>query len=484
MSMYAPQSDVRTEPGSPLWWLCTLERRLQDRQSKMLQFDAWYTGDHPLPFLTKSHQSKLKDEFKRLLTESRANFMRLVVDATEERLAVEGFRLSSEQGSGSDKASWDMWQANQMDAQSQTAIIESLIKGVSYLSVWSDEDGDGYADIAVEDPLQTIVAYEPGSNYRRRAAAVKVWLDDLTGTRRANVYLPDAIHKFEAQATVPSSTPTPEDQSRIAWAELETKRVPNPSGVVPIIPLRNHPRLLTEGESELEDVVLIQGQINSFLFMLALAGFFGAHRQLWVTGLTLMEDKNGKPVEPFKVAVDQLLQAEDPNVKFGQFDATDLGNYIKAIDQAVTHIAVTSRTPRHYMIQQGQSPSGDALKSAEAGLVKKVTRKQRAFGEGFEEAIRLARRFQGANDTPVDSEIVWAEPAQHADGVITDAIVKQYLVGLIPKDVGLQRLGYSQAQIRRILATPESEFAPPLADSATVAMEDKSAILARSLTEK
>jgi hypothetical protein len=67
-----------------------------------------------------------------------------------------------------------------MDAQSQTAFLESLIKGVSYLSVWADEDGDGKADIAVEDPLQTIVAYEPGSNYRRRVAALKVWLDDVT----------------------------------------------------------------------------------------------------------------------------------------------------------------------------------------------------------------------------------------------------------------------------------------------------------------
>ena len=54
---------------------------------------------------------------------------------------------------------------------------------------------------------------------------------------------------------------------------------------------------------------------------------------------------------------------------------------------------------------------GDAIKSAESGLTKKVERKQRTFGEGLEEALRLARLFSGESDAPVDSEVVWADPA-------------------------------------------------------------------------
>jgi hypothetical protein len=84
--------------------------------------------------------------------------------------------------------------------------------------VWADQDGDGNADIAVEDPLQTIVAYEPGSNYRRRVAALKVWLDDIRGTRRADVYSPRAIYKFEAPAGFQSREPTTDDKIRIPWA--------------------------------------------------------------------------------------------------------------------------------------------------------------------------------------------------------------------------------------------------------------------------
>ena len=429
-----PETD---SAGSPLWWLKRLQKELADRQPSMLLFDRYYRGEAPLPFLTQTHRSKMVNEFRQLLEDSRSNFMRLVVDAVEERLRVEGFRLSASQDEAADQASWDIWQANQLDSESQAAFTESLIKGVSYLSVWAPDSGEKYPSISVEDPCETIVGYAAGSNHRRRAAAVKVWKDDAT--RRANVYMPEGIYKYETK----SSAANPR------WAEIEGSFVPNPLGIVPIVPLRNRPRLLVEGESELSDVYRIQQQINGFLFLLALAGYFGAHKQRWAVGLKIMEDSSGKAVEPFDVAVDRLMQTENPDAKFGEFSQTDLDGYIKAIEQKVTHIAVTSRVPKHYLLPTGQEPSGDAIQSAEAGLVKKVERKQRPFGEGLEEAIRLARRFAGEQDAPVDSEIVWADAQTESVAALTDAVIKQYAAGLIPTEAALERLGYSQTQIAR-----------------------------------
>lgn len=437
----------------------------------MERFDAYYRGDHPMPFLTRAHNAKMHDEFRMLLEDSRSNFMRLVVDVVEERLRVEGFRLSASADDEADQDSWDIWQANGMDAEGQTAFIESLVKGVSYLSVWGDADGDGYPDIAIEDPLQTIVGYIPGSNYRRRAAALKVWCDDWTGMDRANVYLPDGVYKFEA--TRPKDDPAgtvyaqaiSQDRMLSRWKELPDEFLPNPLGVVPIVPLRNRPRLLCEGESELADVCRIQNQINGFLFLLALAGYFGAHKQRWAIGLTLMKDDKGEPVEPFFSATDKLWVEQNPNAKFGEFSQTDLTGYITALEQKVAHIAVTTRTPRHYLLPTGQEPSGDALKSAESGLVKKVERKQLPFGEGLEEAIRLARRFSGESDAPVDSEIVWGDPRIQTVGELTDAVIKKIQAGLITHAQGLEDLGYSPQQIARMLdafAVQSAPVPPPI----------------------
>jgi hypothetical protein len=440
--------------GSPLWWLKRLEEKLHARQAEMQRLDRYYSGEHDLPFLTRTHNAKLHDEFRLLLNDSRSNFMRLVVDAVEERLVVEGFRLSAETDTATDAKSWDIWQANHLDADSQSAFADALIKGCSYLSVWAGERPDDYPVIAVEDPTQTIVAYVPGSNFRRRAAALKVWSNDQAGERRANVYLPDGIYKYRAAEGTYS-----EASSEATWEELPpgAEFVANPLGIVPIIPLRNRPRVLCEGESEICDLIPIQNSINGLLFLLALAGYFGAHRQRWAIGLKIMEDRNGNPIEPFDVAIDRLWQAENPETKFGEFSQTALDGYIAAIEQKVLHIAVASRTPRHYLIQDGQSPSGDALRSAESGLVKKVERKQRPFGEGLEEAIRLARRFAGEQDAPVDSEIVWADPQTLTMAEITDAVIKQYQAGLIPTDKALEQLGYTQTEIRRLMAQRAQE---------------------------
>jgi hypothetical protein len=440
-----------SEPLTPEWWLAKLEIELNGRQAEMQKFNDYYTGEHPLPFLTKAHLPKIQNEFRELLNDSRSNFTGLVVDAVEERLRVEGIRLSASSDEATDEVSWLTWQENQMDSESQVAFVEALVKGVSYLSVWP---GKEFASIAVEDPTQTIVGYEPGSNFRRRAAALKVWRDDWTQMERANVYLPGGIHKFErkAQSTEIGTSAAIANQGKrqSAWKEIDAEFVKNPFGVVPIVPLRNRPRLLVEGESELNDVFRIQNQINGFLFLLALAGYFGAHRQRWMTGVSLYDAEN-KPLDTFNVAIDTLWGDENPNAKFGDFEQTDLAGYISAIEQKVVHLAVTSRTPKHYLLPEGQEPSGDAIKSAEAGLVKKVERKQRPFGEGLEEALRLARLFQGEPDAPPDSEIVWADPQIRTEAEVTDAAIKKFQARLTTWEQACQDIGYSPQTIARML---------------------------------
>jgi hypothetical protein len=374
--------------------------------------------------------------------------MELVVDAVDERLKVDGLRLSAESDGQTDGQTWkDIWQANGLDAEIPVAFLEAEVKGLSYLSVWGDGEN---ATIAVEDAAQCIVGYIAGTNFRRRAAALKVWTDEWTGRERANVYMPDGIYKYERTRATDVELPSGVDLSD--WREVESAFVKNPHNVVPFIPLRNRPRLDREGASELESVTAIQDRINGQLFLRCLAGYFGAHRQRWAVGLRIHEDENGNPVEPFDVAIDKLWHTEQraDEVQFGEFSQTDLSGYIKAIEQDVLHIAVTTRTPRHYLIEQGQSPSGDAIRSAESGLIKKVRRKMLTFGEGVETTLRLARLFAGEGETPADSQVSWADPEVRSDAERTDAVIKQYQAGLIPWETAMEKLGYDSTEIRRM----------------------------------
>lgn len=445
------------EPGQPEWFLHRLYDKLAARQAGMQENDDFYEGNHPLPFVTKTHNAKMRDEFRGMLEDSNSNFMSLVVDVVEERTRVDGFRVGSASDPTTDAEAWGIWQANNLDAETQAAFIDSLVKGVSYLSVWKNP-GDDVPTIAVEDASQTIVDYVPGSNFRKRAAALKIWTDDWTGHERADVWMPDGIHKFSRSARDKEQSTSDFERPK-NWARIETGDfVSNPQNIVPIIPLRNRPRLLTEGTSEIDGPKPIQKRINSKLFLLALAGYFGAHRQRWAVNLALMEDDEGNPVEPFDVAVDKLWQVDPPEepgapeVKFGEFDATPLDGYIKAIEQDVLHISVTTRTPRHYLIESGQAPSGDSIRSAESGLTKKAARKCRTWGEDIEEAMRIARGFTDAGPTPIDSEVVWASTEIQSEAERTDATIKQFQAGLIPYEAALEKLGYSQTEIRRFSA--------------------------------
>lgn len=459
-----------TKPESPAWWLHLLLGRLLKDQPRLVLMDRYYRGHHPLPHVPR----ELTREFRTMLARAKSNFMRLPVEAPAQRMAVQGFRAPSSEES--DQAAWDRWRASGMDARSSLSIIDSLSMGRSYLSVWRPSASET-ALIQVEDPRGTLVAYDQRDR-RKRAAGLRVWIDEWTGKLRADVWLPDdACYSFIARGgQVPRSEdwPTPWepaypiDQDGVARVSLAMAEepfdvgnwgaqwepfgepIPNPFSV-PIVEIVNRPSVAKwpDGESEIDDVIAAQDRINELLFSLHLAAWTTAYRQKWATGLEIpVDEKTGKPIQPFAAAVDRLWISESEDTRFGDFSATDLKPYIDSIEQVVQHIAVQTQVPRHYFQVSGQEPSGDSIKSAEAGLIAKVRDKQPLIGAAFAEAQQLAALMEGAD--VVMLETVWADPENRTMAETTDAVIKQYSAGLITRREAQERLGYSPTQIARM----------------------------------
>jgi hypothetical protein len=260
------------------------------------------------------------------------------------------------------------------------------------------------------------------------------------------VYLPGEVHRFvtEEQLVAHGSAPT-------AWRPREGVPASADTGldVVPLVEMRPRPRFDGSGRSELDGLTDIQDRINSTVFNRMVAGEFGAFIQRWVTGIEIEEDENGNPIKPFNLGVDQILVAEDPQSRFGNFTATDLGNYVKGVEADVTHLAAISKTPPHYLLGALVNASGDALKSAETGLVSKVRDRQTFLGEDWEEVIRIAL---AAIDDPrsgdLAAEVVWKDPETRSEGELVDALVKMAGLG-VPREVLWQRWGASPQDIER-----------------------------------
>jgi len=428
--------------------MAKLEKQLNAEQRALSIYDDFYEGRHPLTFATP----KFRDAFGIAFKEFSDNWCALVVDACEERLNVEGFRLGS--NPEGDKRAWKLWQANQLDAESQLVHTEGLINGRTYVLVWEDPNDPKVPSITAEHPTEMVVATAAGCR-RHRLAAMKRWLDD-SGFVFATLYLPDRIYKFKSRSKIKGS--------RVSWI-TPTKWVPrgvpdsdggdefdNPLGVVPVVPFYNRPRLMGVGSSEIASVIPIQNGVNKLVLDMIVASEFGAAPQRWATGLEVPKDPiTGQPVEMFKTMLDRLWSTKSKDTTFGEFRATDLANFVKGIELLVQHIASQTRTPPHYFYLSGQFPSGESIKSAETGLVAKTRRKMRHFGESWEEVMRLA--FLVLGDTKrarvVDSEVIWGDPEYRSEAEHIDATIKLKAIN-VPDEILWERAGFSPTEIERM----------------------------------
>jgi len=486
--------DLRAAPaGSPEWWLGRLLARLASRRADLDTLEAYYDGDQPLAFASQ----RFRDAFGSRFREFSSNFMALVVDAPAERLEVQGFRFRDAEG---DADIWRrVWQANDLDAASQLAHVEALMKGVAYALV--EPRADGVPLVTVEDACDTIVEPAP-KDRRERAAALKRWVDG-DGHLVAYVYLPDddapaAVHKYRSLDRAVSAGPVPAGATElpieaavgggVRWARLEVPGepwpLPNPLGVVPVVPLPNRPRLSgrarpgtgirvgADGRSEIAAVMSNQDAINKYRADALVASEFAAFRQRWAIGIDIPVDpETGRPIEPFKPAVDRLWtfprpDPEDPNQAFpqvGEFAATDLAPYKLMIETEVGHISSISRIPYHFFLGQPQAipPSGESLKSSEAGLVRKVGRIALHIGEGWEEVMRLCLLAMGdARGRIRSAETIWRDPETQNEAVRTDAVLKQFAAGVIDLETAQEQLGYSPEQVRQMRERREATAAP------------------------
>ena len=179
----------------------------------------------------------------------------------------------------------------------------------------------------------------------------------------------------------------------------------NPFGVIPVFHCRSNRRVV---KSQLANVTEIQDAVNKLLADMMVAAEFGAFPQRYVISGAGIAGLRNNPNEIWDLAAsDQGIQA----TQAGQFAATDLNNYILAINKLSADIGVITRTPRHYFYAQGGDPSGEALIAMEAPLIKKAVHLQSMMAPTWCSLAVSLLRLRGVDVSPVD---VWAAYADAA----------------------------------------------------------------------
>jgi hypothetical protein len=316
----------------------------------------------------------------------RGNLSDVVVDALAERLVVTGFDCGDARMAS---VAWDWWRQNRMDHDSRVVHKEAAKYGDFYILVDWDPD-HGRPRYTYQTPFQMYPRYVD----RVLQYAVKVW-DEDENTRRYNVYYADRVERFIAvrgRSLFGNAHGQPMPYGLAGQQVLDwTGRDGKPLGV-PIVHFRNNAQSDDFGRAEAEQVIPIQDLLNKTLVDLALVMDTMGWPQRWATGPTPFGHE-------WSAAPGRVWKSDDPDAKFGQFDAADPKGLLDTLLFLVNFAAGRSRTPQHLFHISGEYPTGEALKTAEAGFIAKVEDRATAFGTYWEQVNHLAFRLDNAFGT-------------------------------------------------------------------------------------
>lgn len=400
--------------------------------------EDYYNGDVAESYATRS----LKRAFGAYDTDARLNFCRPVVDAVHGRLeinAVQGFSKTAQ------AVIDETWEFNQLGLETQDAIRKTLVMGDSIALLWPDEDGN--IEISFNSPLTTQVVYDP-ERPRRILYAVKMW-EETNGTRM-NVYTADSITRYR--------TPSKAVTEGVNWEVISSED--NPFGFVPAIHFRTERPF---GRPEHIDAYDAQNYINKqFVTSMIVTDYQGA-KQRWALsrpnaeGATEVEDWEDGDTDRENAGSLQNgpgnLWILDNIEKVGEFSAADPDVFWKPIKDTVRSMASLTNTPLHYFEKTGNVPSGEALRVAEAPLIKKVDRRKQSFGQSFRDLFKMVLQM---NDIFEDVEIKWKEVESLDELERLDATLKKRNAGMGLAQT-LRELGYDEELITQIIEEAMAE---------------------------
>jgi hypothetical protein len=227
--------------------------------------------------------------------------------------------------------------------------------------------------------------------------------------------------------------------------------------------------------SDIAGTMAMQDAINLLWAYLFNAADFASMPSRVVMGqappmVPVLDDQGQKvgevPVDEKKLIEGRMLWLTGQNSSIGSWPAANLNAFTDVVEVAVGHVAAQTRTPQHYLVGKMANLSGDALKAAETGLVKKCQEAQLHFTAPIREIFRLSALVQGdqaAADAAALGTVKWKDAESRSEAQLVDALQKMDAIGF-PFEYLAERYGLADTEITRVLAMIEKEQTAAKAD--------------------
>lgn len=414
-----------------------------DRRRHYEIAENYYEGLQPEVFTSDSWLKMFRIDNKHF----RFNFAKTVVDSVSNRLEIANILGVTDEATAEINR---IWEKNDLKLDANEIHRNSLVYGDSYAIVWTDVNGE--VTIDYNSPMTTVIIYDD-ENPRIKSFAAKMWeTTDFEGKKmtKLNMYYPDRIEKYAVFGEVLNVIS--------ATGFLPYEVIENPWGEIPVFHFRTTKMY---GRPEHIDAYGPQDAINKMMAThMVTVDYQGAPQRYALGGSgnsSEFEDfdetaTDAENLKALKNGPGELWYLKGID-KVGEFAPADHKTFTEPVREFVRSMASITNTPLHYFEKTGNVPSGEALRTAEAPLMKKVEDRQVAFGNAWRDLFRFVLAIEGINS---DVEVKW-QAVESMDSLDAwEVAVKKRVVGVSLEQV-LIEMGYD-AEIAAQIADAEQSL--------------------------
>lgn len=418
---------------------------LSKKTNNYKQLFDYYDGNQPVTYTV----TRLKEIFQDIDAVFTENWCAVVIDSVRDRINLTGIEVPEDA-----KDSWEqLWNNSQLKLESDDVHEAALVAGEAYMIAWPDEDGIPQA--YYNDPRLVHIFYDP-ENPRIKSFAAKWWTQNSEETR-LTLYYQDRLEYYSAKGKgLPASAK--------AFKPAAENGV-NQFGEIPIFHFRATQRAI---RSDLKNVIPIQNGINKLLADMMVAAEYGAYKQRYViSNSEILGKLKNAPNEVWDLPAGDGMSQQ---TQAGQFDATPLENYLKAIDNLSMAVSSITRTPKHYFFSIGSNLSGEALIAMENPLDKKAQDRIDRFIPAWQELASFMLKVLGINIPIREIRPIYDDPKSIQPFTEMQAIQMAVSAG-IPLKSACRRMGWSQKDIDQLAIELQEQASAEQASLASSLME-------------